>query len=192
LKMDGSCRGQGTKVNSFAVVGYLGGQLGEYLDRLRSELRPGCQARSHVTVLPPRPLEAPPEEAWNETQSRMAEIGSIHVQLGDVQIFPGSMAIYLSIGSGFQELEQLHKVLSSGRMRFVEPFEYHPHVTLAKDVPTEKLGSTIDLAQRRWREYAQPRSFTLERLVFVQNTLENWWVDLNVADLAGQTISPQR
>jgi len=189
--MQGS-REQGARVNSYAAVGYLDGPLGAFLDGVRRELELECQAKAHVTVLPPRPVQSPPEEAWDEAQSRLRDIAPIHVQLGDVRIFPGSMAIYLSIQSGSGELEQLHRVLSSGRLQFQEPFEYHPHVTLAKDLPLEAVSRAIELAERRWQEYSQPRSFVVDRLTFVQNTLENCWLDLAAVDLVGQTTTQRR
>ena len=42
------------RINSYAVVCYIPGALGEFITRLRESLVPGCTAQSHVTILPPR------------------------------------------------------------------------------------------------------------------------------------------
>ena len=57
------CNGLG--INSYALISYLPEPLAGYLDSLRCELVPRCQARTHVTVLPPRPLAAGLPDAAN-------------------------------------------------------------------------------------------------------------------------------
>ena len=42
----------GDRINSYAVVSYIPGALGEFITRLREELVKGCVAQSHVTILP--------------------------------------------------------------------------------------------------------------------------------------------
>jgi 2'-5' RNA ligase len=86
--------------------------------------------------------------------------------------------IYIEIGAGAQELYQLHSVMNTSALEFAEPFPYHPHITLAQEVPHEQVGELTELARRRWAEYTGSRTFRAERAVFVQNTLENCWLDL--------------
>ncbi len=97
--------------------------------------------------------------------------------------FAGSEAVYLSIGTGSQELETLHARLNQGHFEFDEPWSYHPHVTLAQDLDAAKVNAAQDLAMRRWREFPGPRGFRLDRLTFVQNIGENRWRDLASCDL---------
>jgi hypothetical protein len=68
--------------------------------------------------------------------------------------------------------------MNAASLEFDEPFVYHPHVTLAQEVPHERVGELSELAIGRWRDYRGPRTFRAERAVFVQNTLRGCWIDL--------------
>jgi 2'-5' RNA ligase len=154
--------------------------LGEYLDRLRLDLVCDCRAKAHVTVLPPRPLVCMPAEAWRELAARLQEIPPFRVELGEVEVFPGTQVVYLSVIAGAAELKRLHEKLNTGRLAFEEPFEYHPHVTLAQDLDcASSVEQATDLARARWREFPGRRGFVVDKLTFVQNTLGNQWTDLN-------------
>ncbi len=182
------CNGEGEGINSFALVSYLPSPLGEFLDRLRRDLVCDCRAKAHVTVLPPRPLVCPPEEAWRELALRLQDVPAFRVELGDVQVFPVTQVVYLSVIEGGAELKRLHETLNTGRLRFEEPFEYHPHVTLAQDLEIGDNGSGVteiaEMARARWREFPPRRDFMVDKLIFVQNTLGNLWTDLDGFPLA--------
>jgi 2'-5' RNA ligase len=179
------CNGAETKINSFALISYLPEPLAGFLDALRCELVPRCQAKSHVTVLPPRPLATGlPERAWLNLNDCLDAFPPFRVELASIEVFRGSNVIYLSIGAGCRELERMHTELNRGSLQFAEPFEYHPHVTLAQELSPADVEAAAELARRRWREFPYSRSFMVERLTFVQNTLENRW-----ADLAGRMLS---
>ena len=184
MKAMSGCNGAGEGINSFALVSYLPSPLGEFLDKLRRDLVCDCQAKSHVTVLPPRPLICSPDDAWRELALRLQEVPPFRVELGDVEIFPVTQVVYLSVVSGGTELKRLHEMLNSGRLAFEEPFDYHPHVTLAQDVDADGVALTAERACARWREFKQGRSFVVDKLTFVQNTLGNLWTDLNGFPLA--------
>ena len=48
----------------YAVVSYISGELGDFVDELRSELMPAqSHLRAHITLLPPRPLLGSVEDA---------------------------------------------------------------------------------------------------------------------------------
>jgi len=177
------CNGVG--INSFALISYLPEPLAGYLDSLRCELVPRCQARTHVTVLPPRPLSAGlPETAWRDLNQYLEDIPAFRVELTSIDIFPGTHVIYLSIGAGYNELKQMHAALNHGPLQFAEQYEYHPHVTLAQELKPDQVEAAAALARRRWREFPSSHSFMVDRLTFVQNTVENRW-----ADLAGRMLS---
>jgi 2'-5' RNA ligase len=106
------------------------------------------------------------------------------VELGAVEIFAGTNVIYISINAGYRELVQMHEALDRGPCQFAEPYEYHPHVTLAQQLTPEQVEPAAALARRRWREFPYSRNFTVDHLTFVQNTVENRW-----ADLAGRMLS---
>lgn len=164
-------------VNSFALVGYLPEPLGSFIDGLRLELDPDYRAQAHVTILPPRPLNGSPEAAWGELRQSLQNVPAFPVVLGEVELFPGSDVIYISIRTGFRELEHLHRALNRGLLEFSEPWRYHPHVTLVQGRIGE-TSSELDRAAKRWSQFHASRRFLLNGLTFVQFTLENRWMDL--------------
>jgi 2'-5' RNA ligase len=184
LEMKGS-NGLGNAINSFALISYLPEPLAGFLDSLRCELVPRCEAKSHVTVLPPRPLAmGVPETAWSDLNDSLNGFPPFRVELTSIEVFEGTNVIYLSVGAGYRELEKMHAALNRGPMEFAEPFQYHPHVTLAQQLSADEVGTAVALARRRWREFPYSHSFTVDRLTFVQNTVDNQW-----ADLAGRVLS---
>ena len=181
--------GRGIGINSYALVSYLSGPLAEFLDGLRERLAPGCVARAHITVLPPRPIAGTAASAWEELAQRLQEFPPFAVELGEVQVFGESQVIYVAVKAGGAELEDMHRALNRGPVAFEEPFAYHPHITLAQVLVSETVPSTLEQARRLWEQSPRPRGFVLDRLTFVRNTLENHWMDLAAADLTGQIIS---
>ncbi len=124
-----------------------------------------------MTVLPPRPLAAGlPESAWHDLNDALDSFPPFRVELTSIEIFQGTNVIYLSVGAGFRELEEMHAALNRGPLQFDEPFEYHPHVTLAQHLLPEQVEAAVALARSRWREFPYSHSFTVDRLTFVQNT----------------------
>lgn len=179
------CNGVGTAINSFALISYLPEPLAGFLNSLRCELVPRCQAKTHVTVLPPRPLaNGLPESAWDSLNDALDGMPPFRVELASIEVFQGTNVIYLSVGAGYRELEKMHAALNRGALEFAEPFEYHPHVTLAQELRPEQVEMTLARARSRWREFPYSHSFLVDRLTFVQNTAENRW-----ADLAGRQLS---
>ena len=166
------------RLNSFALVSYLPGALGAFLDRLRSELVVACSARSHVTILPPRQLPGSETAAKRQIASYIPECPPFPIDLGDVEVFPETKVIYLGLSCGNEHLRSMHDSLNSGSLSFAEPFVYHPHVTLAQGVNPADVDAATELATARWREFQQSRTFQVDTLTFVQNTTTNRWLDL--------------
>jgi hypothetical protein len=50
------------------------------------------------------------------------------------------------------------------------------------------VGSLVELAARRWREFRGPRRFRAEGTVFVRNTRGNQWTDLASGPLRAAPI----
>jgi 2'-5' RNA ligase len=188
-RMHDGCNGDQVRINSFALVSYCSGPLADYLTRLRSDLVPDCEAKAHLTVLPPRPIHDSAEHAMHELMEGLQDFGPVLVELGDVATFPESRVIYVSVKSGHEELERMHDALNTGSVAFEEPFPYHPHITLAQDLPIESIGPVLDRARRHWTSWPHPRSFMVERLTFVQNTFENRWCDLEDVQLVARVAS---
>jgi 2'-5' RNA ligase len=175
--MDGFC-GEGTAINSFSLVAYVPQPLAGFIERLRQEIQPGCTARSHLTFLPPRPLQIPLEQIRTQVEAALRNEPAFRVELREVRVFPVSKAIHLSVGSGWDESVRIHAELHRGDLSGVEFFEYHPHVTLAQDLDPAAVAEVTELSERRWQEYSGPRDFLVDHVTLVQNTVENRWTNL--------------
>jgi 2'-5' RNA ligase len=86
--------------------------------------------------------------------------------------------IYIELGAGAAELRRMHAAMSAGALEAPEPFAYHPHITLAQELPQEQVAAAEGLARRQWREYKGERRFQAATATFVQNTQGNCWIDL--------------
>jgi hypothetical protein len=75
-------------------------------------------------------------------------------------------------------MHDLHAAMNSGCLTFDEPFAYHPHITLAQEIPGDQASSVRERARQMWEAWDGPRSFLANRATFVQNTLGSCWVDL--------------
>lgn len=171
------------RINSFALVSYIPEPLASFLDRLRQELVPDCFLRAHVTILPPRPITSQPEAAWDLVRWFAPQFAPFDVQLTSVEVFPVSDVIYVNISAGSEQLTRLHATLNADGMLFEEQFSYHPHVTLAQNLQPDQVDELARVARIRWAEHALPKTFRVEKAIFVQNTRWNEWIDLGECTL---------
>jgi 2'-5' RNA ligase len=185
--MDGS-NGRETRINSFALVSYLTGPLAALLDEIRHDFAPDSRAKAHLTILPPRPLAAfgnarAIPEALEQLQTRLQDFQPFDVELGDIEVFPDTHVIYVSIKTGFKELERMHQALNAGCLSCQEPHTYHPHITVVQELAPVDVLNAAQFARWRWSEFKHSRIVRVDRLTFVQNTQENAWTDLAMLDL---------
>jgi len=166
------------RLNVFALVIYIPDPLGQFLDDLRRELVPAYKPCAHVSVLPPRPLAVD----WRLASVQLRELAEVwrpfDIELTEISVFPVTDVIYLELGTGAEELREMHTAMASKSLAFEEPFAYYPHVTLAQEIPHERVEELRDKARRLWREYQGPRRFRATQAVFVQSTMSNCWIDL--------------
>ncbi len=166
------------RLNVFALVIYIADPLGQFLDGLRRELAPNSNPHAHVSILPPRPVSVDWREAAEQARSMAESWTPFDVELTEIARFKATDVIYAEVGKGSAELEKMHDTVNAGLLDFREPFPYHPHVTLAQEIPEIQVTQVHDLARKRWREYRGERTFRAERMAFVQNTVRNCWIDL--------------
>jgi 2'-5' RNA ligase len=176
------------RLNVFALVIYIPDPLGRFLDDLRRELVPGCNPHAHVSVLPPRPLAVDWQVAGEQVRVCAGNWAPFDIVLGRIRIFPVTNVIYLELGQGETEMFRIHAAMNSQALEFDEPFEYHPHITLAQEIPPGQAAAVNRRAQELWDGYTGPRSFRAERTAFVQNTLGNCWIDLAEFSLGAVTV----
>ena len=176
-------------LNVFALVTYIPAPLGEFLDELRRELVPNDDPRAHVSLLPPRPLKGEWRQAWAEVSNTLKSRAPFDVELTGIRTFPVTDVIYLEVGAGARELCDIHAAMNANSLAFEEPFAYHPHVTLAQEIPHHALADVLKLAKRRWDEFRGERRFRAEQAVFVQNTISDRWFDLAECQLGSTSVN---
>ncbi len=163
--------------NCYALVAYLPDPLAGFLDDLRRKLVPGSNPHAHVTLLPPRPL-ADHAQALQQVQEYFAHVPPFELEVGALSVFPETHVIYLEIGMGRQKLIDIHSELNCKAVNYCAPFPYHPHITLAQELPAERVPESAEIARRAWSEFPYSRRFPVQDLAFVQNTEQNTWIDL--------------
>src|SRR6266436_165187 len=129
------------RINLFALVVYIPDPLAGFLDDLRKELVADCLPRAHVTILPPRPLQAGQagtDAAIEQARTVAGGFAPFDIATGEVEIFPTTDVIYIGIQSGERELREMYRALNHGPLAFREPFSYHPHITLAQGLPPDR------------------------------------------------------
>src|SRR4051794_17644754 len=166
------------RLNVFALVIYVPDPLGRFLDDMRRALVPGCNPHAHVSVLPPRPLAGDWQVAREQVRTLAEGWTPFDITLSGIAIFPVTNVIYIELGQGAPEMYGLHDLMNTDALRFDEPFEYHPHITLAQELPTESVSDIHRKACEMWDSFDGPKTFRAERAAFVQNTLGNCWIDL--------------
>jgi 2'-5' RNA ligase len=192
LSRDGQSLAAEQTVGHFALVAYIPDPLATFLDRLRLDLTPGSKPRAHVTVLPPRPVHENLKLSIEKMSAQLRDAEPFRIDLGEIEIFEASHVIYLGIQSGAQELRRLYGVLNCGCMQYAEAFPYHPHITIAQNIPPEEIDTMVATARQQWAAYEGPRSFTVSGLTFVQHVALQIWTDIVTLPLGVEATAGAR
>ncbi len=162
----------------FALVSYIPDPLARFLDDLRLELTPGCSPRAHVTILPPRPLHSDLKETIRQIVEGSRNIPPFRVETGEIQVFKESHVVYLGIAKGVSELREFYRLLNRGPLEYLENFPYHPHITIAQNIPPDQAPRLAAAAREKWAAYCGPRGFVVSSLSFVQHVAPGIWTDV--------------
>jgi 2'-5' RNA ligase len=180
LPPDGDGQPGEQTLGQFALVSYIPDPLARFLDDLRVELTPGCNPHAHVTILPPRPLHN--DTDVKDTIQLIVEgcrnLPPFRVEPGDIRVFAESNVIYLDIVRGINELREFYRVLNRGPLAYKESFPYHPHITIAQNIPPDQAPRLTTAAKEKWAEYRGPRGFLVSSLSFVQHVAPSIWTDV--------------
>ncbi len=171
-------------LGQFALVSYLPDPLAHFLDVLRLDLTPDCNPRAHVTVLPPRPLTTELKATIEELTEESRLFPPFDIEIGDIEVFPVTNVIYLSLARGERDLHALHENLNSGQLEYDGPYPFHPHITIAQDFDPARMDELVNAARERWSRYDGPRVFQVACMSFVQNVARHAWVDVAKIPLA--------
>jgi 2'-5' RNA ligase len=179
LSVDGEGQpGEQQTLGHFALVSYIPDPLARFLDELRVELTPGSKPRAHVTILPPRPLHDELKDAVRQMAEESRSVHPFRVEMGEIQVFDASHVVYLEITHGANELRELYALLNRGALAYKENFPYHPHITIAQDIPPDEAPRLAVIAKERWAGYQGPRGFSVTSLTFVQHVAPSIWTDV--------------
>jgi 2'-5' RNA ligase len=165
-------------VGLFALVTYLPEPLASFLDALRLELTPACNPHAHVTILPPRPIYDDLKTAVRQISEDLKGAAPFRVELGAIEIFEATHVIYLGLARGASELRRLYRALNCGCLKYSENFPYHPHITIAQNIPPEETARLAPIATETWARFSGPRGFTVSELSFVQHVAPSIWADV--------------
>ena len=165
---------------SYAVIAYLPGQLGRFVDELRKRLNPNYASwLAHVTLLTPRPLPLPAEEIVTLLRAQCARQEPFDIEIGGVSTFwPVNGVVYLNFSKGSEQLVQLHGGANAGPLSHAEPFPYVPHVTIAQELDEVTTQRAFEEASQEWLRYQGPTSFRVESFFLVQQTSKAHWRNL--------------
>lgn len=104
---------------------------------------------THVTLMPPTPVEA---EQIEELRAHLADVAAAQapyevVLRGTGTFRPVSDVVYIQVAQGVSRCEQLERAVREGPVKRELLFPYHPHVTVVHDAPEEVLDRAFaDLA----------------------------------------------
>jgi 2'-5' RNA ligase len=173
----------------YALVGYVKGPAGEFVENLRRELHPDLpHLAAHLTLLPPRILHDTEISALHLLERICSEAQPFEVALGDVETFtPATPTVYIRVSQGSARMCELHGQLNTQALECREEWPYTPHMTIVKMAAGQPVQNAFQIARERWASYAGSRRILLEKLSFVREDGQNCWVDLAPV-LLGRTL----
>lgn len=175
----------------YALVGYVKGPAGEFVESLRRELHPDLpHLAAHLTILPPRPLQGMENSALQQLERVCSTEEPFEVNLGAVETFiPVTPTVFIRIDGASSRMCHLHGRLNAGVLAFEEEWPYIPHLTIAKMGAEQSARNALQVARGRWAQYSGSRRILLERLTFVREDAQNCWVDLAPVPLGRSLVS---
>jgi len=164
----------------YAVVTYVRGALGRFVEGMRRELYPEhAHLAAHITILPPRHLAGGEAEAITALQAAISRISGFEVFLGEVEtFFPRTATVFLRVDRFAHKIRDLHDVLTTGALNTTEQWPYMPHMTIVKMPQLEQTQAALTRSKDRWSDYTGPRVVPIEELTFVREGENNQWIDL--------------
>lgn len=175
----------------YALVAYVRNPAGEFVENLRRELHPSLpHLPAHLTILPPRRLQATEQTALDVLDRICSEEQPFEVHLGEVETFiPVTPTVYIRVDSQAPRMSELHSHLNVDGLECKEEWPYIPHLTIVKMSTLEAAIEASEVARERWAAYNKSRCITLETLTFVREDAENCWVDLAPVSLGRRVVS---
>lgn len=97
---------------------------------------------THITLIPPTTVDG--EGALDEVEDHLRHVASRHsafrIHLRGTGTFrPVSPVVFVTVAVGISQCEELARDVRSSPLDVGLTFPYHPHVTVAHDLPDESL-----------------------------------------------------
>lgn len=129
---------------SVAVPEPYGERLREHRIRLGDEAARGIP--THITLVSPYDVpeaDLPALEAHLDRAARAVQPFEVHLR-GTGTFRPTSAVVFVGVVEGISQCEQLAAALLTGPLAGESEFPYHPHVTVAHNVPDEALDAAFE------------------------------------------------
>ena len=99
---------------------------------------------AHITL-----VTTTPTDDWEAARDHVREVARTQAPFmvtiaGTGSFRPVSPVVFINVAEGFEECVELHEKLQTGPLARDLAFPYHPHVTIAQDVPAEALDAAFD------------------------------------------------
>lgn len=172
----------------YAVVSYVRGDLGRFIDDLRTQLAPEqSHLHAHLTLLPPRPLLGSEGQAAGTLAELCRRLQPVEVNFREVRLFvPITPTVYLSIEKGTDVVRAIHEKLNTAEFQCYEALPYIPHLTVAALNTDEEAERAAEIVRRAWAAYTGPRTSSITELAFaIDRELTNRWEDVATFPLGG-------
>lgn len=119
---------------------------------------------THVTLLPPTAVA---RASMDDVGRHLADVSAAHRPfsmrlLGSGTFRPVSPVVFVQVAEGLAECEQVEQGVRSGVLLRESAFYYHPHITVAHDLPDPVLDRAFD-ALRDYEAVFEVESFSLYR-----------------------------
>jgi len=157
---------------------------GEDLQELRASFgdRLAWTVPTHITLLPPTQVPRDRLAVVDDHLSQVAgQAGAFDVALSGTGTFrPITQTSFVVVAEGGAQCERLADLVRSGPLRRSLPFPYHPHVTIAVDLPADDH----DRAESRLADFAVRFAVTqIERYELAEHGA---WESVRDFDLLGR------
>jgi 2'-5' RNA ligase len=175
----------------YALVAYVNGPAGEFVENLRRELHPELpHLAAHLSILPPRPLQGTESAALQTLERICSEAEPFEVMLGEVETFlPKTPTVFIRVDGAASRMSDLHGRVNTEALAFDEEWPYTPHLTIAKMVAESAAQNAFEIARERWARFACSRRIRLEKLIFVREDAQHCWVDIAPVPLGRTLVS---
>jgi len=172
VRGEDGANGGGTSRSIGVAIG-LPEPFNSELQRWRERLGDPNAARipPHVTLLPPTDV---PSDSLPVIEEHLLNVAmneqDFDIRLrGSATFRPVSPVVFVPLVQGISECERLEAKVRSGPLHRDIHFPYHPHVTVAHDLPADALDGAFD-ALARYEADFRVHGFSL----FEQDTVGTW------------------